>query len=150
MRASKGSGSSFRKRAYVRTIPRAMVGPGSASKRSASSDSIWRGMNLSCCATSARPRPCASLASASALPTPSNASPVTEPRAALLKLAPLQRLVLRRIGEAAAQLGSVARFGHALAALALDPQRQPQRLGGRGDELVVARHQLARIADIAL
>ena len=39
---------------------------------------------------------------------------------------------------------------NALAHPALDAQREPQRLGGRRHQLVVARHQLARLADVAL
>src|SRR5882672_7345358 len=118
-------------------MPRAMVGPGSSSKRSASSDSICRVMNLSCCATSASVRPCAWRASASALPTPSS-----------VKLASLHRLVLARAREAPPQLVRVVRLGVALAALALDAQREPQRLGRGRDQLVVAGNVTARLAEV--
>src|SRR3954468_23572704 len=120
-------------------MPRAMVGPGSSSKRSASSDSIWRGMNFSCCATSASVRPCAWRASASALPTPSS-----------VKLPSLERLVLSGVREAAPQLVGVAHFGGALAAAALDTHREPERFRGRRDELVMPRNEAARFGHVAL
>src|SRR5687768_9661927 len=121
-------------------MPRAMVGPGRRSKRSFSSDSIWRGANLSCCATSATDNPCDSRASLSWAPTP----------VCSVKIAPLQRLILRRAGVAAAQLVGVALLGDALPRPALDAQREPQRLGARRDQLVVVRHQPARLVHPAL
>src|SRR5690606_7875757 len=123
-------------------MPRAMVGPGSEAKRSASSASICRGMNFSCCATSAISSPCASRACASARPTPSPSGSV--------KLPPLQGLVLGRAGEPAAQLVRERHLGRALPELALDAQREPQRLGARRDELVVLRDVAARRVHVAL
>src|SRR6185503_3642056 len=121
-------------------MPRAKVPPGSSSKRSSSSASSWRGANLSCCATCPRPSPSASRAARSSAPIP----------AASVKLAPLQRLVFERVGEAPAQLVGIALLGDALAEPALDAQREPQRLRVGGDQLVVARHQLPRLAHVAL
>src|SRR2546426_4149896 len=129
-------------------MPRAIVGPGSRSKRSFSSDSIWRGANFSCCATSSVVSPRASRACFSSAPTP--ISEVTTPLAALLKIAPLQRLVFRRARIAPSQLVGVALLGDALAGLALDPQRQPQRFGAGIGQLVVSGNQLARLLDLAL
>src|SRR5688572_12987052 len=121
-------------------MPRAMVGPGSRSKRSCSSDSICRGANLSCCATSSIARPCASRACLRDAPTPESS----------VKASPLQRLVFRRPGETPAQLVGVALLGHALAGPALDAQREPQRLRAGIGELVVARHEPARLVHLAL
>src|SRR6266566_428132 len=121
-------------------MPRAIVGPGSRSKRSCSSDSIWRGANLSCCATSSMASPRDSRACLSSAPMPSSS----------VKAAPLQRLLFGRLREAPAQLVGVALFGHALAELALDAQRKPQRLRARLGELVVAGHELAGVLDGAL
>src|ERR1051326_8541597 len=119
-------------------MPRTKVPPGSASKRSSSSASSWRAPNLSCCATSDTVRPSASRASFSSAPMPS------------LILALEERLVFRGGGETPAQLVRVALLGDALAELALDAQRKPERLGtGRG-EFVVARNQFAPLADVAL
>src|SRR5262249_16687733 len=112
-------------------MPRTKVPPGSSSKRSRSSASSWRGANLSCCATSVSARPRASLAAASSAPTPLAAISV--------KLASLQRLVFLRGREAPAQLVGVGLLGDALAGLALDAQREPERLGVRRQQLVVAR-----------
>src|SRR5437870_10664721 len=121
-------------------MPRAIVGPGSRSKRSCSSDSIWRGANLSCCATSSMASPRDSRACLSSAPMPSSS----------VKAAPLQRLVLGRLREAPAQLVGVALLGHALAELPLDAQREPQRFGARRGELVVPGHELAGVVDGAL
>src|SRR6185503_6618184 len=121
-------------------MPRAIVGPGSRSKRSCSSDSIWRGANLSCSATSSMARPCASRASFSRAPTPLSS----------VKFSPLQRLILGRAGKAAPKLVGIALLGDALARPALDAQREPQRLGARIGQLVVARDQLARLVNLAL
>src|SRR4051812_27757376 len=121
-------------------MPRAIVGPGSRSKRSCSSDSIWRGANLSCSATSSMARPCASRACFSAAPMPVDS----------VKASPLQRLVLGRARKAPPQLVGVALLGGALARLALDAQREPERLGVRLVELVVARDEAARLVDLAL
>src|SRR5688572_27608152 len=121
-------------------MPRAMVGPGRRSKRSFSSDSIWRAANLSCCATSATASPCDSRAARSSAPMPVSS----------VKLALLQRLVFGRAGKAAAQLVGVALLGHALSQPALDAQREPQRLRRRRRQLVVARYQPARLVDLAL
>src|SRR5688572_25335714 len=100
-------------------MPRAMVGPGRRSKRSFSSDSIWREANFSCCATSSIASPRASRACLSVAPTPTSS----------VKVAPLQRLVLRGARVAPAQLGGVALLGDALTEAALDAQRKPQRFG---------------------
>src|SRR5262245_86404 len=121
-------------------MPRAMVGPGSRSKRSCSSDSIWRGANLSCSATSSMARPCASRAFLSWAPIPVSS----------VKIPPLQRLVLGRARIAPPQLVGEALLGDALARLALDAQREPQRLGARLVELVVARDEAARLVHLAL
>src|SRR6185295_14486713 len=121
-------------------MPRAMVGPGRRSKRSCSSDSIWRGANLSCSATSSMARPCASRACLSWAPMPVSS----------VKVPPLQRLVLGGAGEAPPQLVGEALLGDALARLALDAQREPQRLGVPRVELVVLRHQAARLVHPAL
>src|SRR5688500_2322652 len=123
-------------------MPRAMVGPGSAPKRSCSSASSWRGANFSCCATSASARPCASRACASSAPTPVTAASV--------KLTPLQRLRLLRVGIAPAQLGGEVALGDALTELVLDAQREPQRLRARRQQLVVARDELPRLLEAAL
>src|SRR5712664_1795758 len=123
-------------------MPRAIVGPGSESKRSASIASSWRVMNLRCCATSVSASPCACRASASALPTPSAASSVI--------FASLKGLIFRRAGEAAAQLVGIAGFGDALARLAFDAQGEPERLCVRAHQLVVARYELARLVHPAL
>src|SRR5262245_21605533 len=103
-------------------MPRAKVAPGSASKRSCSSASSWRGENLSCCATSASARPRASRAAASSCPTPLATTPS-------VILALLQELELGRGREAAPQLVGERLLGHALAQPALDAQGEPQRLG---------------------
>src|SRR3954464_13496247 len=116
-------------------MPRAIVGPGSRSKRSCSSDSIWRGANLSCSATSSMARPCASRACFSRAPMPVSS----------VKISPLQRLVLGRARKAPPQLVGEALLGDALARLALDAQAEPQRLGARLIELVVARDQPPRL-----
>src|SRR5688572_253733 len=121
-------------------MPRVMVGPGSASKRSCSRASSWRGMNFSCCATSASARPRASRAAASSWPTPVRS----------VILAALQRLEFPRLRKAAAQLVGVGLLGDPLAELALDAQREPERLGARRRDLVVARDELARIVHAAL
>src|SRR5256885_5445184 len=118
-------------------MPRTKVPPGSASKRSSSSASRWRWANFSCWATSAsaRPRLCRALASAS--PTPQATASV--------KIPSLHRLILGRAGEAAPQLARIAQSRGALAELALDAQPEPERLGARRHELVVARDQPARL-----
>src|SRR5688572_556510 len=121
-------------------MPRAKVAPGRASKRSCSSASSWRGANLRLCATSANARPRASRAAASSCPTP----------VISVKLASLQGLVLRRGGITPAQLVRVGLLGHPVPQPVLDAQREPQRFGARGDELVVARDQPARLAGVAL
>jgi len=41
-------------------------------------------------------------------------------------------------------------LGNALAELALDAQREPQRFGAGRDQLVVLRHELARLVEAAL
>src|SRR5438309_2134093 len=102
-------------------MPRAIVAPGSRSKRSCSSASSWRGANFSCCATSVMSSPHASRARSSSSPTPVTADSV--------KASPLQRLVLGGAWEAPAQLVGVRLLGDALAELAFDAQREPQRLG---------------------
>src|ERR1044071_2264136 len=117
-----------------------MVGPGRRSKRSCSSDSIWRGANLSCSATSSMERPCPSRACFSWAPIPVSS----------VKVSPLQRLVLERARKAPPQLVGEALLGDALARLPLEPQREPQRLGARLVELVVLRHQAARLVHPAL
>src|SRR5688572_27943413 len=127
-------------------MPFANVAPGRAPNCSCSSASSWRGANLSCCATSASARPRASRAAASSWPTPVSAAAVT----LSVKLASLERLVFLRLRVAAAQLVGVRLLLHALAHPALDAHREPQRLGGRRHQLVVARNQLARLADVAL
>src|SRR5688572_27346754 len=124
-------------------MPRAKVAPGRASKRSCSSASSWRGANLRLCATSARASPRASRAAASSWPTPVMAT-------ASVILASLERLVFGGIGITPAQLVGEGLLGHALAQAALDAYRQPQRLGAWRGDLVVARHQLARLAHAAL
>src|SRR5262245_53827827 len=111
-------------------MPRAKVPPGRSSKRSASSASSWRRPNFSCCATSGSPSPRSCRAAARAAPT--------LPAASLIVPA-LQLAELLRAGEAPAELRGVALLGDALAQLALDAQREPQRLGARRDDLVVAR-----------
>src|SRR6266850_888143 len=121
-------------------MPRAIVGPGSRSKRSCSSDSIWRGANLSCSATSSMPRPCASRACFSWAPIPVSS----------VKVSPLQRLVLGGPRKAPPQLVGVALLGDPLARLALDAQREPERLGARLVELVVARDEAACLVHLAL
>src|ERR1700694_90138 len=123
-------------------MPRAIVAPGSRSKRSCSSASSWRGANLSCCATSAISSPRASLARSSSSPTPVTAASV--------KAASLQRLVFGRRREAPAQLVGERLLGDALAELALDTQRKPQRFGAGRDQLVVLRHELARLVEASL
>src|SRR4051812_13194796 len=119
-------------------MPRTKVIPGSCAKRSSSSASTWRGASLRWCATSETVSPCSSRARFSSAPTAS------------VILPPLQRLVFGRPGEAPAQLIGVALLGDAFAEAPLDTQCEPERLRGRGDELVVARDQLARLVDAAL
>src|SRR6185503_3347300 len=126
-------------------MPRTKVPPGSCSKRSCSSASSWRAANLSCCATSVSARPRSSRARASSAPTP-----LTAAAAASVILAPLQQTMLGRRRKAPAQLDGERLLGDALAQAALDAQREPERLGARVDELVVARHQAARLVDVAL
>src|SRR5512134_1686953 len=121
-------------------MPRVKVAPGSASYCSCSRASSWRGANLSCCATSATASPRASRAAASSRPTP-----------VASVIPPLQqRLVFGRGGVAPAQLVGVGLLLKALAQAALDAHCEPQRFGARRDELVVARDELARLADVAL
>src|SRR5712691_1429181 len=127
-------------------MPRTNVPLGSSSKRSCSSASSWRGANLSACATSASARPASSRARASSAPIPVGASFSS----ASVKVPPLQRLVLGRAGIAPAQLVGEALLGDALARLALYTQREPERLGVRRRELVVARHQAPRLVHLAL
>src|SRR5919197_1487542 len=119
-------------------MPRTRGPPGSASKRPASSASTCRGASLSWCATSETVSPSASRALLSSAPTAS------------VILTPLQRLVLRRAGEAAPELVAIALLGAALAEPALDAQCEPQRLGARRHELVVLRDELARVLRPAL
>src|SRR5262245_35589794 len=126
-------------------MPRAKVPPGRSPKRSASSASSWRRPNLSCCATSGSPRPRSWRAAASSAPTP-----VPAPAPSLFILAALHLAELLRLREAPAQLRGVALLGDALPLPALDAQREPERLGVRRHQLVVARHQRARILDPAL
>src|SRR5258706_3558494 len=130
-------------------MPRAKVPPGRAPKRSCSSASSCRAATLSCCATSVSERPCSSRRRASSAPTPLAAAAPALMSASLI-LARLQRPVLGRARIAPAQLVGEALLGDALAELALDPQREPQRFRGRRDELVVARHQPARVVHLAL
>src|SRR5438309_1941221 len=111
--------------------------------RSAShSDSALGATSLLCCDTSLRSSPHACRARSSSSPTP-----VTDDS---VKAAPLQRLVLGGAGEAPAQLVGVRLLGNALAELALDAQREPQRFGAGRDQLVVLRHELARLVEAAL
>src|SRR4051794_19540557 len=123
-------------------MPRAKVPPGSESNLSSSSASRWRGANLSCWATSARASPRDVRAWTSASPTP-HATPS-------VKVASLQRLVLGRAGEVAAQLAGVARFRKAIAHLALDAQGEPHRLGRRPYELVVVGDEPSCLVHAAL
>src|SRR5687768_14083336 len=120
-------------------MPRAMVGPGRRSNLSCSSASSWRGAYLSCAATSAMASPFASRARASSAPTDRES----------VKVAFLQRLVLRRRRVQAAQLVGEALLRRALAELALDAQREPQRFRARRNDLVEARHQAARLVELA-
>src|SRR5438034_1499113 len=113
-------------------MPRAIVAPGSRSKRSCSSASSWRGANFSCCATSVISSPHACRARSSSSPTP-----VTDDS---VKAAPLQRLVLGGAGEAPAQRVGVRLHGNALAELALHEHRQPARFGTAHDQLVLLPH----------
>src|SRR5829696_9343699 len=124
-------------------MPRAKVAPGRASKRSCSSASSWRGANLRLWATSASARPRASRAAASSWPTPVMAT-------ASVILASLERLVFGGVRIAPAQLGGEGLLGDALAQAALDAHREPQRLGAGRVDLVVARHQAARLPHAAL
>src|SRR5574339_11718 len=121
-------------------MPRVKVAPGSASRFSCSSASSWRGENLSCCATSESASPRSSRTAASSWPTPVFS----------VILPALQRQEFRRPREAAPQLVCQGLLLQALAELALDAHPEPQRLGARRDQLVVARHQLARLAHVAL
>src|SRR3954468_6934886 len=121
-------------------MPRAIVGPGSRSKRSCSSDSIWRGANLSCSATSSMVSACASRACLSSAPMPVSS----------VKASPLKRLELGRARKAPPQLVGVALLGNPLAGLPLDAQREPERLGVRLGELVVAPDEAARLVALAL
>src|ERR1051326_3622422 len=121
-------------------MPRAIVGPGSRSKRSCSSDSIWCGANLSCSATSSMARPCASRACFSAAPMPVNS----------VKVSPLQRLVHWGARKSQPQLVGEALLGDIRDGLAHNAQRQPKRLGAPLDELVVARDEQARLVHLAL
>src|SRR5256886_14239944 len=123
-------------------MPRAIVAHGRRSKRSCSSASSWRGANFSCCATSVSSGRHACRARSSSSPTPVADDSV--------KAAPLQRLVLGGAGKAPAQLVGIRLLGNALAELALDAQREPQRLGAGRDQLVVLRHELARLVEAAL
>src|SRR5574341_829699 len=128
-------------------MPRAKVPAGRRSKRSCSSASIWRAPNLSCRATSSTVRPSARRAAANVSPTP---SPAPARVVSSVIVTALQQLVFARSGVAASQLVGVARLGDALAELALDPQREPQRLRRRLDQLVEAQYQLARLVEAAL
>src|SRR5688572_29281837 len=121
-------------------MPRAIVGPGSRSKRSCSSDSIWRGANLSCCATSSTASPDASRAAFSSAPIPVSS----------VKFSPLQRLVFGRARVAPAQLRRVALLRDARARATFDLEREPQRLRARIRQLVVARNQPARLLHLPL
>src|SRR6185295_4695675 len=131
-------------------MPRTKVPPGSSSKRSCSSASSWRAANLSCCATSVSARPRSSRRRASSAPTPLIAGAAGRVASASVILPPLQRAVLGRRRETAAKLVGVCLLGDALAAAALDAQREPERLRARRDQLVVARHQPARLLDLVL
>src|SRR5690349_23032876 len=121
-------------------MPRVNVAPGRASRFSCSSASSWRGENLSCCATSEGARPRSSRTAASSCPTPVFS----------VILPALQRLEFLRRRIAAAQLVGQRLLLQALAELALDAHREPERLGARRDQLVVARHEPARFAHVAL
>src|SRR5438270_643717 len=119
-------------------MPRTKVPPGRRSKRSSSSASICRGANFRLCATSAIDRPRSSRLALRMAPTES------------VILSPLQRLVLGRVREATAQLVGVALLGHALAELALDFHREPERFGIRRHELVITRNKAPRLFNIPL
>src|SRR5258706_3082730 len=127
-------------------MPRTNVPRGSVSNRPCSSASSWRGANFSCCATSASARPASSRALASSAPMPLAASFSS----VSVKLPPLQRLVLGRSRVAASKLVREALLGHTLAGLALDAQREPERLGVRCHHLVVARDEAPRLVHLAL
>src|SRR5687767_5821708 len=120
-------------------MPRAMVGPGRRSNLSCSSASSWRGANLSSAATSAIAMPFASRARANPAPTESS-----------VKVTPLQRLVFGRGREAAAQLVGEALLRRALAELALDAYREPERLGVRRHHLVEAQDKAPRLVELPL
>src|SRR5918911_4266242 len=119
-------------------MPRANVTPGSCSKRSSSIASTCRGAILRWCATSEIVSPCSSRARLSSAPTGS------------VILPPLQRLIFGRPREAPAQLVGIALFGDPFAEAPLDAQREPERLRGWRDELVVTRDELTRLLDLAL
>src|SRR6185369_9323500 len=129
-------------------MPRAKVPPGRSSKRSASSASSWRSPNLSCCATSGSAMPRSSRSAASSAPTPCDAT--AGPSVASVIFAALQLAIFVRGRIPAPELRGVALLGGALPRLALHAHREPQRLGARRDDLVVARHQRAGIGEAAL
>src|SRR6185503_1776366 len=134
-------------------MPRANVPLGRSSKRPCSIASIWRAPNFSCCAMSATESPSATRAAASSSPTPAATGSATGPVAGPADGVPsvilpaLQLLVLARGGEAPPQLIRIARFRGALAELALDAQREPERFGGRFGDPVVAGDKLARLLE---
>src|SRR4051812_20931960 len=124
-------------------MPRANVPVGRSSKRPCSSASICRAANFSCWATSATARPAAWRARASSTPTSAGA-------AVSVIFPALELLVLARAREAAPQLIGEARLDEALAELALDAQREPERLGSRLDQLVIARHEAPGVLEVVL
>src|SRR5688572_18220615 len=135
-------------------MPRANVPLGRSSKRSCSMASMCRAANFRCCATSGIDRPCATRALASSAPTPAApslawAAASLTPAASVI-LSALQLLVLARGGKAPPQLVREIRFRVALAELALDAQREPQRFGRRFDDPVVAADELARVLQVSL
>src|SRR3954470_7082028 len=70
--------------------------------------------------------------------------------ASLVEMATLQGLVFRRAREAPPQLVGIALLRHALARLAFDPHRKPERLGTGRSELQMTRDELARVLHVAL
>src|SRR5512135_562429 len=132
-------------------MPRANVPPGRRSKRSCSSASSWRAPNLSCWATSSivSPRTARSRARISPIPSSRGISS-SRPSTMLVIGAALQKPVLGRSRKVPAQLVGVARFGDGIAKLALDAQRQPKRLGGRGHAPVVAQRVPPSLLHVAL
>src|SRR6266850_3063340 len=123
-------------------MPRTKVPPGRSSKRSCSSASSCRGANFRLWATSETDSPRSSRAAF-------RRAPMSVAWGSVI-LSLLQRLVFGRAREAPPELRRIALLGDPLARAALYADGEPKRFGAWRHQLVIARNELARVANIAL